>query len=289
MSLYNDGYSSHAVALAMGLANDEAAGLFTQSSTHNFVATDTFQVGNGTYTFVSAIGSTPGNVLIGANWLASMNNLIAAIEASKNGGGATANYIPLGTASNVVGELVGTNAASFHALTPGAAGSGYPSVYTASGTSAGSFGAATFVSATQGVSRAVDWTVALGLSLQFEIVSPIEVPAVFAVYGDTRSLSNPCNASGVSGNQVELADSDLCNAAFGPADPMIVTIPATATVQGTNIQGFLQTSQISPVGSFYVGRPRCFENLPFVFVKAISGDTANINVTALLSRLKYAS
>lgn len=285
MSLYNDGYSNRAVVMGVALADNEAAGVFTQSSTHNFVATDTFQVGNGTYTFVSAIGTTPGNVLIGANFLASMNNLIAAIEASKNGTGSTANYIPLATAANVVGELTGTTAATFHSLTPGAAGSGFPSVYTASGTSAGSFAAATFVSPTQGVSRAIDWTVANGLALQFEVVSAIEVPAVFAVYGDTRSASNPCVNSGLA--VTALADTDLCNSAFGPADPMIVTIPATATVNGTNIQGFLQTTQISPVGSFYTGRPRCFENLPFVLVKAISGDTANVNVTALLSRLKY--
>jgi hypothetical protein len=288
MSLYNDGYSNRAVFMGAALADDTAQAVFTQSATHNFVATDTIQIGNQTYTFVSAIGSTPGNVLVGANFLASMTNLINAIGAS-GGGAATANYIPFAAASNVVGELNGANAAEFSALTPGAAGGDYPSVYTASGTSAGAFGGATFVSATQGVSRAIDWTIANGLSLQFEVTAPIEVPAIFAVYGDTRSTSNPCNPSGIADNQVELADSDLCNSAFGPADPMIVTIPTTATVQGTNIQGFLATTQISPVGSFYVGRPRCFGDLPFVFVKAIGGDTKNINITALLSRLKYAN
>lgn len=289
MSLYNDGYSNRAVVLGMGLANDTAEAVFTQNSTDNLLAADTFQVGNATFTIVAAIGSTPGNVLKGANWLATMTNIINSLAASIAGTGATANYIPFALAANVEGEFNGTNAVDFYALTPGAAGSGYPSVYTASGTSGGSFGGATFVSATQGVSRAIDWTVANGLSLQFEIVEAIETPAVFEVFGDTRSASNPCNASGISGNQSELADSDLCNSAFGPADPMVVTIPATQTVQGLNIQGFLVNTQISPVGSFYVGRPRCMEDLPFIFVKAISGDTQNVNVTALLSRLKYAN
>lgn len=289
MSLYNDGYSARAVSLGNALANDTAEAVFTQASTHNVLATDTIQVGNGTYTFVSAIGSTPGNVLIGANWLASMTNLINAINASVNGTGATANYIPLTTPANVVGEFNGSTIVDFFALTPGAAGSGYPSVYTASGTSAGAFGGATFVSASQVVSRAVDWTIGIGLSLQFEVVAPIETPAVFQVWGDTRSLSNPCVASGVGANQLELVDGDLCNALSGPADPMVVTIPITQSITAQNIQGFSETDQISAVGTFYQGRPRCFHNMPFVFVKAVSGDTQNINITALVSRLKKAN
>lgn len=289
MSLYNDGYSARAVSLGNGLVNDTAGAVFTQNGSNNLVATDTIQVGNGTYTFVSAIGSTPGNVLRGANWAASMTNLLNAINASITGTGPTATYIPLATPANVVGEFNGANVVDFEALTPGAAGSGYPSVYVASGTSAGAFGGATFVSASPGVSRAVDWTIGEGLSLQFEVTAAIVVPAVFQVWGDTRSAGNPCNPSGITANQAELADSDLCNALSGPADPMVVTIPATQTVTSTNIQGFVETDSISAVGTFYQGRPRCFQNLPFVFIKPISGDTQNINITALISRLKRAN
>jgi hypothetical protein len=289
MSLYNDGYSARAVALAMGMVNDQAKAVFTQTSTNNLLATDTIQIGNSTFTIVAAIGSTPGNVLKGPNWLATMTNVNDALAASIAGTGATANYIPLATPADTYGEFNGATVVDFFALTPGAAGSGYPSVYTASGTAGGSFGAATFVSASPGSSRAVDWTVAEGLSLQFEVTAAIVEDAVFEVWGDTRSASNSCNASGVSGNQARLVDSDLCNPLTGAGSPMVVTIPATQTVVATNIQGFSQTTNISPVGAFYQGRPRCFEGLPFVFIKPISGDTANINVTALLSRLKVAN
>lgn len=286
MSLYNDGYSNRAVYLGAALANDTAKAVFTETSARNVLATDTIQVGNGTYTFVSAIGTTPGNVLVGGNFVASMTNLINAIAASISGSGATANYIPLGTAANITAEFDGATKVNFFARTPDAAGSGYPSVYTASGTSAGAFGGATFTSPSQGSSRAIDWTVALGLSLQFEVTATLLSDAVFEVWGDTRSASNPCNPSGVSANQARLADNDLCNTNLAAA-PMIVTIPKTQTITGTNIQGFASTNNVSPVGSFYVGRPRCFEGLPFVFIKAVSGDTQNINLTALLSRLKY--
>ncbi len=290
MSLYNDGYSNRAVFLGAGLANDTAEAVFTQTGTNNLLATDTLQIGNSTFTIVAAIGTTPGNVLKGASWFATMTNVIEALAASINGSGPTANYIPLATPANVAGEFNGSGVVDFYALTAGAAGSGYPSVYTATGgTAAGSFGGATFTNATQGVSRAVDWTVATGFALQFEVVNPIEIAAVFEVYGDTRSASNPCENSGLSNNQSLLADADLCNPISGASEPMIVTIPVTETVSAVNIQGFLQETQQSPVGSFYVGRPRCMEDLPFIFVKAISGDTQNVNVTALVSRLKYAN
>lgn len=135
-------------------------------------------------------------------------------------------------------------------------------------------------------SRAVDWTVALGLSLQFEVAAAIVTPAVFQVWSDIPSTGNPGVASGVSGNQVEIADDDLCNPLTGASEPMVVTIPVTATVTALNTQGFLQTHNVSAVGSFYQGRPRCIGAGKFIFVKAISGDTANVNITALLSRLK---
>lgn len=54
------------------------------------VATDAITVGGVTFTFVSSIGTTPGNVLVGANDAASLANLAAAI----NGwAGAGTNYV----------------------------------------------------------------------------------------------------------------------------------------------------------------------------------------------------
>jgi hypothetical protein len=282
MSLYNDGYSSHAVALAIGLGFGSVN--FTQNATNNLLATDTVQIGNATFTIVAAIGTTPGNVLKGANWLATMTNIINAMQASISGSGATANYIPFALASNAEGA-VGTTVATFTALQPGA---GLASVYTASGTSGGTFSAASFGNATA-QTRAVDWTVAAGLSVQFEVTAPIENAAVFQVWSDIPSTGNPCVASGVSGNQSQMSDTDICNPLTGAAEPMTVTIPVTAVTQAMNVQGFLATTYTSPVGAFYQGRPRCLGANSFIFVKAISGDVENVNITLLLSRLKYTS
>ena len=54
------------------------------------VATDAITVGGVTFTFVSSIGTTPGNVLVGANDAASLANLAAAIN---GGAGAGTNYV----------------------------------------------------------------------------------------------------------------------------------------------------------------------------------------------------
>lgn len=292
MSLYNDGYSNRALVLAAAGAAVADGGLsfgrttFTQTSTNNLVATDTIQIGNGTYTFVSAIGTTPGNVLRGASWLASMQNLVAAILASQIGGASTANYIPLAAAANMNASVAG-GVATF---TPIAPGTTFPSVYTASGTSAGSFPAATFgASASAPASRAVNWNIGLGLSIQFETTATIVNPAVFQVWSDVPSNSNNCVASGVSGNQQQMADDDLCNPLTGGSIPMTITIPATATVTAFNTQGFAETQIISAVGGVVQGRPRCLGPGKFVFVKGISGDINNVNVTALISRLKLTS
>lgn len=292
MSLYNDGYSNRALLLAAAGVAAAAGGLsfgstaFTQTSTNNVLATDTIHVGNSTFTFVAAIGTTPGNVLVGANWLASMTNLVNAIAASEAGGPATATYIPLAVAPNVSASVAGTVAT----FTPTVPGTTFASVYTASGTAGGSFPAATFgTAATAPSSRAVNWNIGLGLSLQFEIVKPIVAPAVFQVWSDIPSVSDNCVASGIAGNQVQMIDDDLCNPLTGAAIPMTVTIPATATVTALNSQGFLQTKIISGVGGVVQGRPRCLGPGKFVFVKGISGDVNNVNVTALISRLKVTS
>lgn len=282
MSLYNDGFSNRALCLAMGLSFGAIA--FVQTGANNLLANDTFEIGNSTFTIVAAIGATPGNVLKGANWLATMNNIAASLQASIAGTPATANYIPLATPANV-DAVVGAGIATFNSIAPGA---GVPSVYTASGTAGGSFPAASFgVASAQ--TRAFDWTIALGLSLQFEIAAPIVNPAIFQVWSDIPSAGNPGVASGISGNQVEVTDEDLCYPITGAADPMVVTIPATAIVSGVNTQGFLQTVNVSAVGGIYQGRPRCIGAGKFLFVKAISGDVANVNISALLSRLKITS
>lgn len=144
-------YSGYCQMLVEGqyVAPEIAQAIFTQTSSNNLLATDTFEVGNSTFTIVASIGSTAGNVLKGANWLATMTNIVAALDASINDTGATANYIPLATVANVTGA-VGTNTVAFTPVVENTLGSSLASVYTATGTSAGSFGGATFAEVSNG-------------------------------------------------------------------------------------------------------------------------------------------
>lgn len=123
---------------------DTANAVFTQNSTNNLLATDTFEVGNATFIVVAAIGSTPGNILKGANWAATMNAIVASLAASIADSGPTATYIPLVAPANVQGVVSGTTT-TFTPTEYGTAGASLASVYTASGTSAGSFAGSTFV------------------------------------------------------------------------------------------------------------------------------------------------
>ena len=68
----------------VGSAAVAATGVLTSSE--NYAATDTVTIGSKTYTFVSPIGSTEGNVLVGADEATSIANLAAAINHSAGGG-----------------------------------------------------------------------------------------------------------------------------------------------------------------------------------------------------------
>ncbi len=133
----------------------KASQTFTESTTKAFLATDTITIGNQTFTFVATLGSAPGNILVpvggstNANFVLEMGYVIAAMAASISGSGATTNYIPNTTPSNVSGA-VGNGLSSgatyvFTDLVVGSAGNSLVSTYTDNGgTSAGSFGAGTF-------------------------------------------------------------------------------------------------------------------------------------------------
>jgi hypothetical protein len=125
---------------------------FTQTGSNNFSAGDTFQTGNDTFTFVSPLGSTPGNVLLGANWAASAANLQAAINRAA---GAGSTYVTASTTRNTwVQSITGNtivirdNIFGLSYAIPGfPAASSYPTVYTAQGAPAGSFAGATLLPA----------------------------------------------------------------------------------------------------------------------------------------------
>ena len=258
MSLYNDGYSNRAFVLAAagaGGALSFGSVVFTQTAENNLLANDTFEIGNSTFTVVGELTGTPGQVLKGASWAATMSNIAAALAASVAGTPATANYVPLAVPANVGGSVAG-NTATFSALVPGTT---FPAVYSdVGGTAGGAFSAAQFGSALAApMTRAVDWTIGLGLSIQFEIVAPIVNPAVFSVWSDVPAIGNPCAPSGIAANQVQMADTDLCHPITGAMAPMVITIPPTAITTYLNNQGFLETDYVSAVGGFVQGRPRC--------------------------------
>ena len=97
---------SDAFILGTPVLWNAASSLFT--ATNNFANGDALTVGNNTYHFVSTLGSTPGNVLVGANFAASAANLIASIM---NTAGSGTTYVPPSVAANV-DALTGTWPAS---------------------------------------------------------------------------------------------------------------------------------------------------------------------------------
>ena len=119
---------------------------FTQTSTNNFVLNDTMQIGNNTFQFVAAIGVLAGDVLIGANFAASAANLVSAIMGTA---GAGTTYIAPTNVPNVTaysgstfpgsGLIVFLGTLLNNLGSAGVPPPGFPSVYTATGTAAGSF------------------------------------------------------------------------------------------------------------------------------------------------------
>ena len=139
------GYTSGTALLSLGSltagGGTLSSGVFTQTASNAMQATDTMSIGGVTYTFVSAIGAAPGNVLIGANFAASMTNLAASINCSA-GGGTT--YIANSPCANPkVSAVAAATTETVTALNVGVSIVSTGTTYTASGTSAGSWGAST--------------------------------------------------------------------------------------------------------------------------------------------------
>ena len=152
---------SSAGAVGAPVIPQAAQATFTESGTKNFLATDTITIGNQTFTFVSSIGSTAGNILVSADtnagFVTTWTNIIASLAAAAIGGPATANYVPNAAVPNVsvaVGNGASTGATYIvTATSPGSAGNALASTYTdTGGTSAGSFDAVTLGTTTAGLS-----------------------------------------------------------------------------------------------------------------------------------------
>jgi hypothetical protein len=121
-----------------------ATATLIEISTYNFSDGDKIQAGNNTYNMVATLGSTPGNILIGADWPTSAANIIAAVN---GGSGAGTTYITPTNVPNISAANYNTmtiNSVVFTALTLGTAENSYPAVYTPIGGAAAQFPYDTF-------------------------------------------------------------------------------------------------------------------------------------------------
>lgn len=120
----------------------QASTIFTNANTGspvNFSNGDAVQAGNNTYHAVTALGATAGNFLISTSFGLSAANLQAAINLAAGSG--TTYVTPTNTPDITAGHSNTT--ITLTNKTTGNAGNTAPSVYTAAGTSAGSFPSAT--------------------------------------------------------------------------------------------------------------------------------------------------
>lgn len=97
-SVYKNGYTG-SVSNAEMYVSENLTGEAVLTSTGVFTDTQTITIGGVVFTTVTAIGATPGNVLIGANAAATLTNLAALIN---NPGVTTANGVALSAANQVI-------------------------------------------------------------------------------------------------------------------------------------------------------------------------------------------
>lgn len=115
-------------------------GTFTETATNNFVDTDTITIGSRTYTLQGTLTAGDGHVHIGANFAATATNLKNAIN---NSGGVPGTDYNVTAADPKVTAVTGTGTLVVTAKALGIASNSIATTYTAAGTAAGAWGAAT--------------------------------------------------------------------------------------------------------------------------------------------------
>jgi hypothetical protein len=98
-ALFQNGYVNEQVAGAKVYVSENLTGEATLTSTGTFSDGDTVTIGGVVLTMKTTLGSTPGNVLIGANAAASITNLASAINGSA---GAGTTYVEVSAANRIV-------------------------------------------------------------------------------------------------------------------------------------------------------------------------------------------
>lgn len=122
-AVFKNGYTGD-VSNAQMYVSERLTGEATLGLATNPTANDTVTINGVTFTFVSSVGSTAGNVLIGASADASRANLAAAINGSS---GAGTTYVEISTANRnlfVDNGIVATNNDTTNVLTVVGTGSG---------------------------------------------------------------------------------------------------------------------------------------------------------------------
>lgn len=95
---FKNGYAGPVLGFKLYISNNLTwTGILTMTVIP--VANDTVTIRGVVFTFVSSIGSTPGNVLLGANAAAAQANLIAAVNGAA---GAGTTYVALSTANRAI-------------------------------------------------------------------------------------------------------------------------------------------------------------------------------------------
>jgi hypothetical protein len=165
---------------------------FTETGTNNFNNNDTFKLGSVTYTFATSLGAGSSRVLIGPDFDTTATNLVAAIQ---NTAGQYAKYLPhsgyMATLPNLeisATYVHGSGVIKFNSDYGGPAQNTLASVYTTTGTAAGSFGGATFSGANDATTCPAPCNSNIGPnSYATQIISIYQLPATQAFKVQSRS------------------------------------------------------------------------------------------------------
>ena len=223
-------------AATLGIQNTAAiaaTAVFTETASNNFLANDTITVGNDTFKFVSTIGATAGNVLIGGSFAATAANLVSAIMGT---GGSGTTYIAPSSTPNVTAAYT-TGVITFTAITAGTAGNSLTSTYAPSGTAAGSFSGSTFSGGAATINCITftgKYTGSLGNSVNISVGPGTQATSYkVVVYNSYLGMEVFDNlAQGLTGNAVWTAIASAINSGAStvrPASNIIVASAGTGT------------------------------------------------------------
>jgi hypothetical protein len=205
---------------------------FEQNGTNNVLNGDAFVIGNNTFHFANPLGSTPGNVLPGGDFIGSGVNLAACINTPVT----TSTCVAPTNTPNVTADVPYTSYWKFWAAAGGAAGNSLVSTYTPAGVSAGNFIQGTFGGGTPG-----EYTVATQLPGP-NAVSP-NTPQNFTV--ETTLGSNVVTVSAMPTGRAPFSPTEMVwNDAFLPGT-LVGTVQAAGRFTQIGSNNFVNGDAIA--------------------------------------------